>query len=145
MYNYYYWLKVAHIFFVISWMVGLLYLPRIYAYHSKVEVGSESDKIFQVMELRLIKIIMNTSMIGTYVFGLLMAYIYGFDSLGKWFHIKFSLVLFLSFIHGMLSKWRKDFVNGCNKHSEKFYRLFNEIPAIIMLFIIILVVIKPFD
>lgn len=143
--NYYSWFKVVHIFAVISWMAGLLYLPRIYVYHSKVAIGSETDKIFQLMEHRLLKIIMNPAMIITYIFGLINAYIYGFVALGIWFHIKITAVLGLSCIHGLLAKWRKDFVLGSNKHSAKFYRIINEIPVLLMLIIIIMVIIKPFE
>ena len=143
--NYYSWFKVLHIFAVISWMVGLLYLPRIYVYHTRVSRDSEADKIFQLMEYRLLKIIMNPAMIMTFIFGLINAHIYGFVALGVWFHIKITAVLGLSCIHGLLAKWRKDFANGTNKHSEKFYRIINEVPAILMLVAIIMVIIKPFE
>lgn len=143
--NYYSWFKVLHIFAVISWMAGLLYLPRLYVYHTRVKSGSEADKLFQIMEHRLLRLIMNPSMIGVYVFGLINAHIYGFAVLGMWFHIKMAAVLGLSLMHGLLAKWRKDFANGNNSHTEKFYRIINEIPAILMLIAVIMVVIKPFE
>lgn len=143
--DYYSWFKVGHIFSVISWMAGLLYLPRLYVYHTRVKVGSESDKIFQQMEYKLLKIIMNPAMIATYIFGLMNAYIYGFVALGVWFHIKITAVLGLSAIHGMLARWRKDFATGNNRHSERFYRIINEVPALLMLVIIIMVIVKPFE
>jgi len=143
--EYYLWIKSLHLIAVISWMGGLLYLPRLFAYHADVAFGSETDKIFQTMERRLLRIIMNPAMIATYILGLMLASIYGMKSLGAWFHIKFTLVILLSIIHGLLAKWRKNFVIGNNKHSSKFYRIINEVPAILMIIIVILVIVKPLD
>ena len=143
--NYYLWFKTIHILAVISWMAGLLYLPRIYAYHSKVVVGSEMDKTFQLMERRLLRIIMNPAMIVTYLSGSINAYFYGIVALGVWFHIKITAVLGLTVVHGFLAIWRKDFANGKNKHSEKFYRIINEVPTIAMIIAVSMVVLKPFE
>lgn len=143
--NYYLWFKTIHILAVISWMAGLLYLPRIYVYHSKVPIGSEMDKMFQVMECRLLRIIMNPAMIVTYISGLINAYLYGFVVLGMWFHIKMTAVLGLTIAHGLLARWRKDFAKGKNKHSEKFYRTINELPTILMSVAVAMVIIKPFE
>jgi protoporphyrinogen IX oxidase len=143
--SYYSWFKAFHVIFVICWMSGLFYLPRLYAYHTKAAVGSELDKTLQIMEQRLLRIIMNPSMIATYIFGITCAYIYGFEALDTWFHIKMLAVLGLTAIHMMLAKWRKDFVVGKNIHSEKFYRIFNEIPVICMIIAVCMVVIKPFE
>lgn len=143
--NYYLWFKSLHLFMVIAWMAGLLYLPRIYAYHAGVAINSEADKIFQTMEYRLLRVIMNPAMIGVYIFGFITAYIYGFAALGIWFHIKIAAVLILTIMHMLFAKYRKDFANGCNKHSVKFYRIINEIPTILMLVIIVMVIIKPFE
>lgn len=143
--DYYDWFKVLHIISVISWMAGLFYLPRLFVYHTKVEVGSEQDKMFQIMERKLLRIIMNPSMIGTYVFGLIVAYIYGFEALGTWFHIKMMAVIFLTMMHGLMARWRKDFTEGKNKHSDRFYRILNEMPVIAMVIGVIMVVIKPFE
>jgi putative membrane protein len=143
--DYYEWFKAAHVISVISWMAGMFYLPRLYVYHTKVEYGSESDKIFQEMERKLLRIIINPAMISTFVFGILLAYIYGIKALGKWFHIKMTAVLFLTMYHGMLAVWRKDFVRGANKHSEKFYRVMNEVPVILMIISVVMVVLKPFE
>lgn len=142
---YYEWFKVIHILSVISWMAGLLYLPRIFVYHTRVSYKSEADGIFQIMERRLLRYIMNPAMIFTFIFGLLMSYIYGFQALGAWFHIKMSAVIFLAIYHGMLARWRKDFENGNNKHTENFYRFMNEVPTILMIVSVIMVVIKPFE
>jgi len=126
-------------------MAAMFYMPRLFVYHTRAEVGSEMDKTFQQMEYKLLKIIMTPSMILTYFFGILIAYIYGFVALGVWFHIKMTAVLGLTIFHGILAKWRKDFINGTNKHSEKFYRLINEIPPILMIIAVVMVIVKPFE
>lgn len=143
--NYYLWFKSIHLISAICWMAGLLYLPRIYVYHTRVKVGSETDKTFQIMELKLLRFIMNPAMISTFIFGLINAYIYGFAALDAWFHVKMFAVLILVIFHGLLARWRKDFANGKNFHSEKFYRIVNEIPAICMIVAVIMVIVKPFD
>jgi putative membrane protein len=139
------WYKAIHVISVISWMAAMFYMPRLFVYHTRAEVGSEMDKTFQVMEYKLQKIIMTPSMIATYIFGIIIAYIYGFVALGVWFHIKMFAVLVLTAMHGMLSKWRKDFAAGRNKHSEKFYRIINEVPVILMVIAVVMVIVKPFE
>jgi putative membrane protein len=136
-------IKILHIVAVISWMVGLLYLPRIFVYHTQVEKNSQTDKIFQTMELRLIKFIMNPAMIIAIFLGFYLASEIGFDS-GGWLHLKIFLVFCLAAYHGFLSRCRKNFASGKNIRSEKFYRLINEIPTFAMIIIISLVVLKPF-
>jgi putative membrane protein len=143
--NYYEWFKAFHIISMVAWMAGVLYLPRLYVYHTRAKVGSDMDKTFQIMEYRLLKFIMNPAMITTYIFGFLIAYIYGLSALGLWFHIKLLLVLIITLMHGFMAKWRKLFVAGKNIHSEKFYRIANEIPTICMIIIVIMVIVKPFE
>lgn len=143
--EYYTWYKAIHVISVIFWMAGLLYLPRLYAYHARAEVGGELDKTFQTMERRLLKIIMNPAMLVTYIFGLMNAHIYGFVALGGWFHIKMLAVGALTIMHMYLAKCRKDFVRGENKNSERFYRIINEIPAILIVIAVIMVIVKPFE
>jgi len=143
--DYYEWLKAFHIIAMVAWMAGILYLPRLYVYHTRTKVGSEMDKTFQVMEYRLLKFIMNPAMIATYIFGLTTAYIYGFSALGIWFHIKMMVVLVITAMHGFMARWRKDFVNGKNTHSEHFYRVANEVPTIALIIAVIMVVVKPFE
>ncbi|MDN3031197.1 MAG: protoporphyrinogen oxidase HemJ [Candidatus Tisiphia sp.] len=143
--SYYLWFKAFHLISAISWMVGLLYLPRLYVYHSRVAVGSESDKTFQLMESKLLRIIMNPAMISTYTLGIINSYIYGLVALGTWFYIKMTAVLGITIFHGLLSRWRKNFVDGKNNHSEKFYRIANEVPALLMIIAVIMVIVKPFD
>ena len=143
--NYFIWYKVLHVISVISWMAAILYLPRIFVYHAKVEIGSEMDKTFKIMERRLLKGIMTPAMISTYVFGLLTAYIYGFVAMGLWFHIKMVAVLGLTIMHGLCTKWVKDFAKGQNKKSQNFYRLINEVPTILMIVAVVMVVAKPYE
>ena len=135
-------LKVLHIVAVISWMAGLLYLPRIFVYHCNAKAKSELDQTLQIMEKKLLRFIMNPAMILVFIFGFIMVYNIGFEF--TWLHIKLTLVFILACYHGFLAKCRKDFANHKNKHSQKFYRIINEIPIIIIAAIVFLVVIKPF-
>ena len=141
--NLYLTLKAIHVIAVISWMVGLLYLPRLFVYH--VENNSaESSKIFKVMEKRLMKIIMNPAMIVTWLSGLSVLWIIGFNNIfSLWLSIKFLFVIILSGYHGFLSKCSKDFEFDRNKRSSKFFRVINEIPTIILIIIVFLVIFKP--
>ena len=143
--NYYDWFKALHVIFVIFWMAGLLYLPRLYVYHTRTIVGSEMDKTFQEMERKLLRIIINPAMILAITLGFANAYIYGFKALGMWFHIKMMAVLLLIIFHGFLARYRKDFATGKNKHTEKFYRIINEVPAFLIAIAVIAVVVKPFE
>ena len=136
-------IKSLHIISVISWLAGLLYLPRIFVYHSKVEAGSEMDKTFQIMERRLLRFIMNPALILVIILGITLVYIMGFNYV--WLHIKLTLVTGLIIFHHLLGRWRKDFEKGKNKHSEKFYRIINEVPTILMIGIVFLVIFKPFS
>ena len=136
-------LKAFHIIAVISWMAGMLYLPRLFVYHCDAEPGSKQSETFKVMEHRLLRYIINPAMMIAWVLGLWLAYESGFYKSG-WFHAKLALVLVLSGLHGWLSRWRKDFAADRNRHSQKFYRFINEIPTIMMALIVLLVVLKPF-
>ena len=141
--NLYLTLKAIHVIAVISWMVGLLYLPRLFVYH--VENNSaESSKIFKVMEKRLMKTIMNPAMIITWLSGLSVLWILGFNNIfSLWLSIKFLFVIVLSGYHGFLSKCLKDFESDRNKRTSKFFRVINEIPTIILIIIVFLVIFKP--
>lgn len=137
-------IKALHIFAVICWMCGLLYLPRLFVYHTQVKVDSEAYNIFITMEHKLMRIIMNPSMILAFILGFLMLFAQGFNSFGKWMHLKLLLVFMLAGLHGYFAYCRKQFARQRNVKSEKFYRVINEIPAIIMLVVVILAVMKPF-
>lgn len=143
--EYYNWIKAFHLISVISWMVGLLYLPRLFVYHSELQPGSGEYKLFITMERKLAKIIMLPAMIVTVILGIWLAYIYGFKNLGSWFHAKMLLVIIMLGFHHFLGRIRKDFENGRNKYRAKFYRLMNEIPTILMIATVILVIVKPFE
>lgn len=143
--NYFLWYKTIHIISVISWMAAMFYMPRLFVYHTRAEKGSEMYETFKIMEVKLQKIIMNPAMVFTYISGLLTAYIYGLVALGIWFHIKMLAVLTLTILHAFISKWRKDFAFGNNKYSEKFYRVINEVPVILMIIAVTMVVVKPFE
>ncbi len=135
-------IKILHIVAVISWLAGLLYLPRIFVYHSQVKTGSEADLIFQTMERKLLYFIMTPAMILVFAFGFYLAFEIGFEFV--WLHIKITLVLLLAAYQGFLSRCRKNFVAGKNKYSQKFYRIINEFPTILMIVIVALVILKPF-
>jgi putative membrane protein len=141
------WIKAFHIISVIAWMAGLLYLPRLFVYHSTADKGSVQSETFKVMERRLMRGIMNPAMIATYVFGLWLAWLAAdsrYPYLPGWLSAKIVLVLMLSGFHGMLARWRKDFAADNNRNSEKFYRVINEIPTVLLIGIVLLVVLKPF-
>jgi putative membrane protein len=136
-------LKAIHIIAVVSWMVGLLYLPRLFVYHVE-NSNDQTSKIFKVMEKRLMKIIMNPAMIITWITGLSIWWILGLETIfSLWFSLKFILVLALSAYHGFLSKCLKDFESDRNIRSSKFFRFINEIPTIILIIVVFLVIFKP--
>ena len=142
------WIKAFHIIAVIAWMAGMLYLPRLLVYHCAAEKGSIQSETFKVMERRLLRAIINPAMIATWVLGLWLAW-YGPDSRYGWFasgwlEAKLALVVVLSAVHGLLARWVKAFAADRNQHSQKFYRIINEVPTVLMIAIVILVVLKPF-
>jgi putative membrane protein len=139
----YEWLKAFHIISVIAWMAGMLYLPRLFVYHSAADVGSIQSETFKVMERRLLRAIMTPAMIATWLLGLWLAYQGGWFK-APWLHAKFLLVFLLSGVHGMLSRYVKDFAADKRRKSAKFYRIINEVPTVLMILIVILVVVKPF-
>src|SRR4051794_18558313 len=139
----YEWIKSLHVIAVISWMAGMLYLPRLFVYHCEAEAGSKQSETFKVMERRLLKVIINPAMMVTWLAGLYLAWAGHWLSAG-WFHGKLLLVLVMSGVHGLFSRWVKDFSNDRNRRSQKFYRIINEVPTILMIVIVVLVIVKPF-
>jgi protoporphyrinogen IX oxidase len=137
------WLKVIHILAVISWMAGMLYLPRLFVYHVQSPQGSEQARTFVVMEGRLMRIIMLPAMLVTWVTGIALALNGGFFTAG-WLHAKLVLVIALSAIHGYFARLRKNFQTGSNRHGLGFYRILNEVPTVLMVGIVVLVIFKPF-
>ena len=141
--NYLNWFLAFHIIAVIAWMAGMLYLPRLFVYHTETTPGSESSERFKVMERRLLKGIMNPAMIAVWILGPLLAWLTG-AYLDTWLQIKFVLVLIMSGMHGLyVGRWR-DFANDRNTHSARYYRIINEVPAVLMVLIVILVKVQPF-
>lgn len=139
----YEWAKAIHVIAVISWMAGMLYLPRLFVYHCAAEPGSVQSETFKVMEWRLFKFIINPAMIVVWVVGLWLAWEGGWYKAG-WFHAKFMLVLLLSAVHGILARRLREFRNDRNTRSARYYRIMNEIPALLMVAIVVLVIVKPF-
>jgi putative membrane protein len=137
------WLKALHIIAVIAWMAGLLYLPRLFAYHAGVEARSELAETFEVMERRLLRVIMNPAMIVVWITGPLLAWRQGMLH-DRWLWAKLVLVGALTLYHHALARWRKDLAGGRTRRGQKFYRIANEIPTMLMIGIVILVVVKPF-
>jgi protoporphyrinogen IX oxidase len=140
------WITTLHIVSVISWMAGMFYLPRLFVYHAeRGAIGTEMHETFKIMELKLLKLIMNPAMIATWVFGLLLVMTPGVIDWGSvWPWVKAAGVLAMSGMHGWLSARRKEFAAGVNTRSGRTYRLANEVPTVLMLIIVIMVVVKPF-
>jgi putative membrane protein len=141
--NLYLWLKVLHILAIISWMAGMLYLPRLFVYHVEAPQGSSQARTFVGMERRLMRVIMLPALLVTWITGLMLAVQTGVLHEG-WFHAKFALVVALSALHGYFAKVRKDLAEETNRHDSRFFRIVNEAPAVLMAAIVILVVFKPF-
>lgn len=137
------WIKALHVIAVISWMAGMLYLPRLFVYHAEAEIGSDKAETFKVMERRLLRAIINPAMIATWVLGLWLAW-RGFQFSGGWLHAKLGLVVALSGVHGYLSASVRRFAEDNNMKASRHWRIVNEIPTVLMILIVILVVVKPF-
>ena len=134
----------VHIIAVISWMAGMLYLPRIFVYHCAAAPGSEMSETFKVMERRLLRAIINPAMIVTWLAGLAMVYAQPMLLQQGWLHVKLTCVLLLQVVHAMLSRHRKQFARDANVLSAKYYRWLNEAPTVLMIIIVIMVVVRPF-
>ena len=140
---YYDIIKTLHLVSVISWMVGLLYLPRLFVYHHDTKYKSQTDKIFLLMEFRLLKIIMKPAMVLTYIFGFLLVYDNIYLVKEVYFILKLFFVVFLTIFHFYLSILYKNFKKGYRSKSSNFYRKINEVPTVLMILIISLIIIKP--
>jgi putative membrane protein len=142
---FYPWIKALHIIAVIAWMAGMLYLPRLFVYHAGVQPGSEASNMLKVMERRLLRAIINPAMAASFILGgllLLTPGVVAWDA--GWIWIKLGLVLALSAVHGVFSRWRRDFEADRNTRPARTYRIANEIPTAILIAIVILAVAKPF-
>jgi len=139
----YAWIKALHIVAVISWMAGMLYLPRLFVYHSVAEAGSKQSETFKVMERRLLKVIINPAMIITWLAGIYLVWAGHWYTSG-WLGAKLLLVLVLSAVHGFFAGCVRAFADDRNSYDQKFYRVINEVPTVLMILIVILVTVKPF-
>jgi putative membrane protein len=137
------WIKALHVIAVITWMAGMLYLPRLFVYHTQTLPGTPESERFKVMERKLLRAIINPSMIAVWTLGLLLAGVTEVYDQG-WMQLKFLLVIGLSAVHGMLVRGVKAFARDANTRSGTYWRVMNEVPAVLMIFIVILVVVKPF-
>jgi putative membrane protein len=137
------WIKALHVLAVISWMAGMLYLPRLFVYHTDVAKGSEASETFKVMERRLLRLIINPAMIVTWLSGLYIAYAFDYFR-APWLHAKITLVIIMSGVHGYLASRVRAFADDRNDKSGRFYRILNEVPTVLLIGIVVLVVVKPF-
>ena len=142
--DWYLYLKALHVIAFTVWMAGLFYLPRLYVYHVDAAPGSEMSETFKVMEQRLLRIIMNPALIASWVFGLILMFGYVDLATAGWLHAKLLLVVVMSGFHGYLAKCRKDFAADRNSRSSRHYRWINEVPTLLLIFIVFLAVVKPF-
>jgi protoporphyrinogen IX oxidase len=141
----YEWLKVIHILAVISWMAGLLYLPRLFVYHAGVEVGAEQDATFQVMERRLLKAIMRPAAAVAFFSGLSLIHVAGYALTDVWLMIKLVAVVLMFAAHGVLEKHAGEFRRALRVRTSRYFRILNEVPTVLMIIIVIMVVVKPFQ
>ena len=137
----YVWIKALHVMSVIAWMAGLLYLPRLFVYHVDADVGSDKSETFKIMERRLMRGIMNPAMMASVLFGLILMAASG---PAIWHTVWFpAAVVVLMVMHVLCGKWRRAFAEDRNRHSGRFYRFMNEVPAVLMVVIVIMVIVRP--
>src|SRR5579875_2589146 len=139
------WIKAAHLLFVITWMAALLYLPRLYVYHCEIRAGTAESERFKVMEERLLQRIATPAMVATWCFGVLLVVTPGIVDWGwGWWHVKLAAVVAMSAFHGMVGRWRREFLHDRNRHGPGFYRLAHHVPTILLVLIIVMVIVRPF-
>jgi protoporphyrinogen IX oxidase len=139
----YVWLKAFHVIAIIAWMAGMLYLPRLFFYHCEAEPHSRQSETFKVMERRLLNVITTPAMAASWVLGLWLAWTSG-SYVAGWLQAKVVLVLALSALHGFFVRCVRDFALDENRHSQRFYRIINEVSTVLLIGIVILAVVKPF-
>ncbi|MGC6475996.1 MAG: protoporphyrinogen oxidase HemJ [Parvibaculales bacterium] len=139
------WILAFHIIFVMFWMAGMYYLPRLFVYHAEAYEQNEPVKTFEVMELKLLRIILNPAMILAWVFGLALLLRPGFYAdAGQWINIKILCLIILTAYHVFLARWRRQFLLGQSPRPSRFFRMINEIPPVLTIIIVIMVIVKPF-
>lgn len=142
--THYEWLRALHIISVIAWMAGMLYLPRLFVYHAEAAKGSDKSETFKVMERKLLRLIINPSMGAAFIFGGLMLWANPALFSEVWMHVKLACIFIMAALHGYFARIRKIFARDENQKSSKFYRYINEIPALLMVIIVIMAVVQPF-
>ena len=140
----YLWIKSFHLIMVIAWMAGMMYLPRLFVYQHQSEKGGEAERYFIQMQRRLLKGIINPSMVLVWVLGILMLIANPAILSAGWFHVKLALVIIISAIHGFYASSRRKFEKGERPRTEKFWRIMNEAPFLALIVIVIMVIVKPF-
>jgi len=141
----YLWIKALHVISIIAWMAGLLYLPRLFVYHTKAAPGSEVSETFKVMERRLLRAIMDPAMTAAYIFGITMiALDPSMFKQGGWLHAKLLFVAGMTAVHIMMGRWQRAFAEDRNTKPQRFFRIANEVPTLLMIGIVIVVIVKPF-
>jgi protoporphyrinogen IX oxidase len=138
------WIKALHIIAVIAWMAGLFYLPRLYVYHVRQKIGSETDELFKVMERRLLKAIMRPALVVALLAGGYLVTASGFSWSDRWLSAKLLGVVGLVIYHGMLESYCVKFAHGWRGRSERYFRILNEVPTVLLIWIVVFVVVKPF-
>lgn len=142
---YYLWIKSFHVISMVAWMAGLLYLPRLFVYHTQAARGSVESERFKVMERKLLKGIVIPAMLATWAFGVLLVLVPGIvDWHAGWWHTKLTSVILMAGFTGVASKWRRQFMEDRNQRSARYYRVANELPAVLLVIIVIMVIVKPF-
>ncbi len=141
----YEWVKALHVISMVAWMAGMFYLPRLYVYHVGAAAGSELSETLKVMERRLLRAIINPAMIATFIFGIWMLVLIPDYLSEPWMHVKLACIVLMAGFHGGLSRWRRQFAADANPHSERFYRIANEVPTVLLIVIVIMVIVKPFS
>lgn len=139
------WVKSLHVIAVISWMAGMLYLPRLFVYHAEAEAGSDKSETFKVMERRLLRAIMNPAMIATFIFGGLLLGTPGVVDWGSaWIWVKLAAVAGMTVAHHVFARWFKDFAADANTRPARTYRFANEVPTLLLIVIVVMVIARPF-
>jgi putative membrane protein len=138
------WIKAGHVIAVIAWMAGMLYLPRLFVYHSVAEIGSDKSETFKIMERRLLRGIITPAMIATWIFGLWMVALGAVDWSAGWPYLKAVCVLALTACHGILARHTREFAGDKNAKPQKYFRIINEVPTVLMIIIVIAVIARPF-
>jgi putative membrane protein len=138
------WVKAFHVISMTAWMAGMFYLPRLFVYHCDVQRGSAESERFKVMEYRLLKQIINPAIVMTWLFGVILVVTPGvIDWSAGWWWVKLTSVLLMSGFHGAMSKWRRLFMEDRNTRPQRFYRIANEVPTLLLMVIVIMVIVRP--